>query len=81
MRGGDVEALITNAEDGRLELETALRITTEVCRGLDFAHGTGIIHRDLKPGNIWLTDDGTAVLATAASPSPPTAPASSKKRS
>jgi len=60
MRGGDVEALITNAEDGRLELEVALRIATEICRGLDFAHGLGIIHRDLKPGNIWLTDDGTA---------------------
>jgi serine/threonine protein kinase len=60
MRGGDVEALITSAEGGRLALEVALRVATEVCRGLDFAHGLGIIHRDLKPGNIWLTDDGTA---------------------
>ncbi|NQW15976.1 MAG: protein kinase [Chloroflexi bacterium] len=59
MVGGDVEALIEAAEGGRLSLEDALRITTEILRGLDFAHAKGIIHRDLKPGNVWLTDDGT----------------------
>jgi serine/threonine protein kinase len=60
MGGGDVEALIEDAEDGRLSLEDALRIASETCRGLEFAHERGIIHRDLKPGNVWLTDDGTA---------------------
>ena len=59
MGGGDVEALIEDAEDGRLSLEEALRIAIEICRGLEFAHSKGIIHRDLKPGNVWLTDDGT----------------------
>ncbi len=59
MGGGDVEALIEGLEDGRLSLEETLRITTEICRGLEFAHSKGIIHRDLKPGNVWLTDDGT----------------------
>jgi len=57
--GGDVEALINDAEDGKLPLEDALRITTEILRGFEFAHSKGIIHRDLKPGNVWLTDDGT----------------------
>ncbi|MCH7740390.1 MAG: protein kinase, partial [Chloroflexi bacterium] len=60
MGGGDVESLIENAEDGRLSLEDALRIASEICRGLEFAHSKSIIHRDLKPGNVWLTDDGTA---------------------
>ncbi|MCH7735755.1 MAG: serine/threonine protein kinase, partial [Chloroflexi bacterium] len=60
MGGGDVEALIEDAEDGRLTLEDALRIASEICRGLEFAHSKSIIHRDLKPGNVWLTDDGTA---------------------
>ena len=60
MGGGDVEALIEDAEDGRLSLEDALRITSEICRGLEFAHSKSIIHRDLKPGNVWLTEDGTA---------------------
>ena len=59
MVGGDVEALIESAEEGRLLLENALRIASEICSGLEFAHGKGIIHRDLKPGNVWLTDDGT----------------------
>ena len=60
MDGGDVGALIEGAEDGRLPLEEALRLASEICRGLEFAHSQGIIHRDLKPGNIWLTSDGTA---------------------
>ena len=59
MVGGDVEALIADAEDSRLSLEEALRVSIEMCRGLEFAHGKGIIHRVLKPGNVWLTDDGT----------------------
>jgi serine/threonine-protein kinase len=57
MVGGDIEALIADAEDGRLSLEAALRVSIEICRGLEFAHAKGIIHRDLKPGNVWLTDD------------------------
>jgi len=59
MGGGDVEALINDAEDGRLELEDVLRISSEICSGLEFAHSKGIIHRDLKPGNVWITDGGT----------------------
>ena len=59
MSGGDIEALIDGAEDGRLPLEDALRIASEILSGLEFAHGKGIIHRDLKPGNVWLTDPST----------------------
>ena len=60
MGGGDVEALIEDAEGGRLSLEDALRIASEICHGLEFTHSKSIIHRDLKPGNVWLTEDGTA---------------------
>jgi len=59
MGGGDIEALIDGVEDGRLPLEDALRIASEILSGLEFAHGKGIIHRDLKPGNVWLTDPST----------------------
>jgi len=62
MGGGDVEAIIEDAEDHRLSLEQAIRIAVETCRGLEFAHGRGIVHRDLKPGNVWLTEDGTAKI-------------------
>jgi serine/threonine protein kinase len=56
MGGGDVEALIEDAEDGRLGLDVALWIAGDTCRGLEYAHSKGIIHRDLKPSNVWLSD-------------------------
>ncbi len=62
MAGGDVEKRIQGAPEHRLAIEDALRITTEVCRALEHAHARGIVHRDLKPGNVWLADDGTAML-------------------
>ena len=38
----------------------ALRIASETCNGLEFAHSQGIIHRDLKPSNIWLTNSSAS---------------------
>ena len=60
MGGGDVEALIEDAEDNRLPLARALEISIAVAEGLVFAHSHGIVHRDLKPGNVWLSEDGQA---------------------
>lgn len=48
--------------EGRLPLEDALGIATEVAQGLDYAHRRGIVHRDVKPANILLSD-GHAVIA------------------
>jgi tetratricopeptide (TPR) repeat protein len=62
MPGGDVESLIEKAPEHRLPIEKAIKITREVCKGLEYAHGKGIIHRDIKPGNVWLSADGTAEL-------------------
>jgi eukaryotic-like serine/threonine-protein kinase len=60
MSGGDVEGLIERAPEHRLPIEQAIKITREVCKGLEHAHAKGIIHRDIKPGNVWLSGDGTA---------------------
>ena len=62
MGGGDVEDVIDKAQDHRLQLDQAVNIAKETCRGLEFAHSRGIVHRDLKPGNVWLTGDGTAKI-------------------
>src|SRR5439155_13382054 len=62
MAGGDVEALITQADDHRLPHPRALEIADQVCQALDHAHSHQIVHRDLKPGNVWLTSDGRAKL-------------------
>jgi eukaryotic-like serine/threonine-protein kinase len=40
--------------EGRLELGPALRMVTQVLRGLSRAHQAGIVHRDLKPDNVFL---------------------------
>lgn len=41
--------------EGRLPIEEAVRIATEVGDALQYAHETGVIHRDVKPANILLS--------------------------
>ncbi len=60
--GGDVEGVIEDAPEHKLSIEQAVKIATETCLGLEFSHSKGIIHRDLKPGNVWLAEDGRAMI-------------------
>jgi serine/threonine protein kinase len=46
--------------EGRIALDEALRIGTEIAEALEEAHERGIVHRDLKPANIMLTPKGHA---------------------
>jgi len=60
----------------RSEVDTALRITTEVARALEYAHRHGVVHRDIKPENLLLEptgqlrimDFGIASIGRAAAP-------------
>ena len=48
--------------EGRLSLDTAIRLAHEMADALDYAHAAGIVHRDVKPENILLLEQH-AVLA------------------
>src|SRR5271155_5908319 len=60
--GQSLEQLLAQG-DHRLPLETALQLTLELAKALDFAHGQGVVHRDLKPANILITEDGHTKIA------------------
>lgn len=72
IRGEPLSALVRRS--GRLPLDRAVSIVSQVASALDFAHAQGIVHRDIKPSNILvdandravLTDFGIAKAATGA---------------
>ncbi len=58
----DGETLDRRIARGPLPLDEALRIATDVARGLAKAHDRGIVHRDVKPANIMVTADGVVKI-------------------
>lgn len=60
VRGRDIQSL---RDAGELDLPTALRLISETCAALHYAHRKGIIHRDIKPANILVAEDGSAKVA------------------
>lgn len=50
-----------SAARGR-SVEESLRLFTEVCEAVNYAHQRGVIHRDLKPNNILIDADGAPHL-------------------
>lgn len=46
----------------KLDVEARLRLFSEVCRAVTFAHSRLVVHRDLKPDNILVTQRGEVRL-------------------
>jgi tetratricopeptide (TPR) repeat protein len=59
LRGETLEARLHR---GPLPGPEALRVATEIARGLAHAHHAGVLHRDLKPSNVFLCDDGAVKI-------------------
>jgi serine/threonine-protein kinase len=50
-------------DHGRMEVDQAVDVVTQACRGLDYAHRNGVVHRDVKPGNLLVSDSDVVKLA------------------
>jgi eukaryotic-like serine/threonine-protein kinase len=48
---------------GHLDVDQAVDIISQSCRGLEYAHRHGVVHRDVKPGNLLLSDAEVVKLA------------------
>jgi serine/threonine-protein kinase len=51
-------AIDTYCDRERLDVKARVRLFTQACRGVAFAHRNLILHRDLKPSNMLVTADG-----------------------
>lgn len=49
--------------EGKLELNSVIRIASQVCSALDYAHHNDIVHRDIKPSNIIITKQDRVKVA------------------
>jgi serine/threonine-protein kinase len=48
---------------GHLDVDQAVEVITQSCRGLEYAHRHGVVHRDVKPGNLLVSDSEVVKLA------------------
>jgi eukaryotic-like serine/threonine-protein kinase len=50
-------------DQGHLDVDQAVEVSAQACRGLDYAHRNGVVHRDVKPGNLLVSDADVVKLA------------------
>jgi serine/threonine protein kinase len=60
VEGETLEHLIRRS--GRIEMQSALDITTQVATGLAAVHEQNLVHRDIKPSNIMVNTNGAYYL-------------------
>jgi serine/threonine-protein kinase len=56
------ETLKDRITKGPIGIDPAIRITLQICEGLEKAHMNDIVHRDIKPANIFITNDGVVKI-------------------
>jgi WD40 repeat protein len=58
--GGTLAALLGG---GRLSIERAIQVVSQIGEALGYAHQHGVIHRDIKPANVLIGSDGNIFLS------------------
>src|SRR4030042_1414427 len=58
--GQDLKKLLR--AKGAFEVDAALAIVVEVCKGVGYAHRAGLVHCDVKPQNILVTPDNSITV-------------------
>jgi eukaryotic-like serine/threonine-protein kinase len=58
----DGQPITRYCDEHRLDTTERLRLFTQVCSAVQYAHQRMVIHRDLKPSNILVTPDGVPKL-------------------
>ncbi|HKE15724.1 MAG TPA: serine/threonine-protein kinase [Kofleriaceae bacterium] len=63
--GGDLAHVLDRVRERgqQLPLAAALHVSSELLKGLDFAHRRGVVHRDISPSNILLSRAGEVKIA------------------
>jgi serine/threonine protein kinase len=60
IEGRSLESVIN--DKGRVPIQMAHTILTQVGSALDYAHRKKVVHRDIKPANIMIDEDGWAIV-------------------
>jgi len=60
--GPNLGGWIRSQAGARCDSATTLRISSQMCQALEYAHSHGILHRDIKPENIMITSTGLPKL-------------------
>jgi len=49
-------------EKGKLPIDEAVRIVSDICKALEYAHSEGVVHRDIKSDNILIDKRGNVIV-------------------